>query len=201
MLNTKRDAIISAATDLFLERGFDDVSMDTIASKADVSKRTIYSHFENKEILFEAIMSAACGCISSRSAIFDNNKYNHLPVAEFLYRFGDDYLRAIVEPKSIALYRAIVSQAARFPKIGRQFYEFGPSGCIDKFSKYLEQKSQVGELVIEDPVRAATQFLSMLDMIMHMQLSTCVRDSYSSEEIQSQVFGTVDTFLKAFGKA
>ena len=58
--NPKRDAIVAAATELFLEHGFGDVSMDAIAAKAEVSKRTVYSHFENKARLFEGIMSDVC---------------------------------------------------------------------------------------------------------------------------------------------
>lgn len=47
--------ILEAAKAAFLERGFDNVSMDSIADRASVSKRTVYNHFENKDALFEAI--------------------------------------------------------------------------------------------------------------------------------------------------
>lgn len=47
--------ILEAAKAAFLERGFDNVSMDAIADRASVSKRTVYNHFENKDALFEAI--------------------------------------------------------------------------------------------------------------------------------------------------
>ncbi len=60
IVSPKRDAIVVAATELFLEHGFGDVSMDTIAAKAEVSKRTVYSHFENKAQLFEGVMGDAC---------------------------------------------------------------------------------------------------------------------------------------------
>ena len=51
----KREAIISAAVELFLQHGFQNTSMDTICAHAEVSKRTLYNHFASKELLFQAI--------------------------------------------------------------------------------------------------------------------------------------------------
>ena len=46
-----RAAILDAATALFLERGFDAVSVREIADKADVSPKTVFTHFPHKEEL------------------------------------------------------------------------------------------------------------------------------------------------------
>src|SRR3546814_2076260 len=60
----KRAAIIAAATDLFTHSGYGAVSMDAIAAKAGVSKRTVYSHFPGKDVLFAAVMTRHCGTVS-----------------------------------------------------------------------------------------------------------------------------------------
>src|SRR5690606_10809984 len=46
-----RAAILDAAISLFLERGFDGVSVREIADKADVSPKTVFTHFPQKEAL------------------------------------------------------------------------------------------------------------------------------------------------------
>lgn len=46
-----RKAISDAATLLFLERGFDEVSIREVAEKADVSPTTVFAHFPQKEAL------------------------------------------------------------------------------------------------------------------------------------------------------
>src|SRR5580692_7296820 len=52
----KRQAIMDAATTLFLRDGYRSTSMDQVAADAVVSKPTVYSHFEDKEQLFREIV-------------------------------------------------------------------------------------------------------------------------------------------------
>jgi TetR/AcrR family transcriptional regulator of autoinduction and epiphytic fitness len=52
----KRQTILDGAVKVFSENGFEASSMDTIAEVAGVSKRTVYNHFKNKKILFQAIV-------------------------------------------------------------------------------------------------------------------------------------------------
>ena len=47
-----RQVISDAATRLFIERGFDDVTVDEIAAAADVGRMTVFNHFVRKEDLF-----------------------------------------------------------------------------------------------------------------------------------------------------
>src|ERR1700739_2332989 len=56
LTDRKRAAVIEAAIDEFRAAGFDATSMDRIAARASVSKRTVYNHFPSKEALFAAIL-------------------------------------------------------------------------------------------------------------------------------------------------
>src|SRR5580692_11123414 len=60
-MERKRAAIVAAARQAFLENGYTQASMDRIAESAQVSVKTIYRHFENKDELFSAVMQAVCG--------------------------------------------------------------------------------------------------------------------------------------------
>ena len=54
IITTLKEDIISTATDLFLTLGFKSVTMDDIAQKMGISKKTIYTHFPTKSKLVEA---------------------------------------------------------------------------------------------------------------------------------------------------
>src|SRR5690606_33376975 len=57
----KRKAILDAATDLFLEFGYDRTSLAQVAARAGVSKATLFKQFPTKAELFEAMVLAAGG--------------------------------------------------------------------------------------------------------------------------------------------
>lgn len=50
----RRDAILQAATTVFLRYGFRKTSMDDVARAANLSRQGLYLHFANKEELFKA---------------------------------------------------------------------------------------------------------------------------------------------------
>ena len=50
-----KDKILNKATNLFLNLGFKSVTMDDLAQEMGISKKTIYSHFENKSKLVEEV--------------------------------------------------------------------------------------------------------------------------------------------------
>jgi len=54
--STKSDAIVLAALELFTRYGYRKTSIDDIAESAQVAKRTVYLHFENKAAIFLAIL-------------------------------------------------------------------------------------------------------------------------------------------------
>src|SRR6185437_12779951 len=55
----RREAIIAAAMDEFIGRGFAATRLDDVAKRAGVAKGTIYLHFKDKEALFEELIRTA----------------------------------------------------------------------------------------------------------------------------------------------
>lgn len=53
LLAIMREKILHKATEMFLNLGFKSVTMDDLASEMGISKKTIYSHYENKTKLVE----------------------------------------------------------------------------------------------------------------------------------------------------
>src|SRR5438132_8171628 len=57
LTDRKREAIIQAAIAEFRDDGFEVTSMDKVAAREEVSKRTVYNHFASKDELFAEILS------------------------------------------------------------------------------------------------------------------------------------------------
>ncbi len=198
-VSPKRDAIVAAATELFLDHGFGDVSMDTIAAKAEVSKRTVYNHFENKEQLFEGIMSDACACQAFLGGQFEEDTSVPVdPPEQVLTQLGLAFLGVLGSSEGVALHRLVMAEGSKFPELGKTFYEFGPERLSRKLGEYLEDQTVKGVLRVENFREAASQYLAMLTMPIMMELTIGVRGPVSEKEIGEIVDASVSTFLRAF---
>jgi TetR/AcrR family transcriptional repressor of mexJK operon len=196
----KQVAIVEAATQLFLSQGFGAVSVDAIAAEAQVSKRTVYSHFENKEALFAGVMYSFCERSggSAGCPMFNEDLVRHMPMKEILQKTGEHVLSIIVEPTAVKLFRVVMGEAGRFPELGRKFYDFGPGSMKEMMGGYFEQKKQSGELDIDNPQQAAAYFFSMIMEPLKMELLCGVRESVSSEEVKQTVADALEIFLKFY---
>src|SRR5688572_21608958 len=85
----KHEQILAAATEAFLQRGFDGTSMDLVARRAKVSKVTVYTHFHSKEALFGAIIDGLAGRLVRR---IEELAVGDLPPGAALRQFGRRYL-------------------------------------------------------------------------------------------------------------
>jgi len=190
----KRAAIIAAATDLFTHAGYGAVSMDAIAARAGVSKRTVYSHFPGKDVLFAAVMTRHCGTVSGDAWSLD-------PEAEprqLLTDRGRRFLRLITSPEAVALFRTVTAEAERFPELGRAFFESGPKCWTASFEGYLRAQDEKGRLRIPNPGIAAKFLFALLKDPLHLRRMLGVQKQVSEAEINAHVDSVVDAFLEHY---
>lgn len=154
----KRRAILDAATEMFLHRGFLGTSMDEVAARAAVSKQTVYKQFASKEALFVAIVqsmtSAASGRVQTEMRVPDNREQLE---AELL-AYAERQLTIVLTPRLMQLRRLVIGEAARFPKLGEALYEGGPARAISALTAAFTRWADRGLLVLDDPAVAATHF-------------------------------------------
>lgn len=193
----KRAAIIAAATDLFTHSGYGAVSMDAIAAKAEVSKRTVYSHFPGKDVLFAAVMTRHCGIVSG-SDTWDLDP--EVEPRRMLTDRGRRFLTLITSPEAVALFRTVTAEAERFPELGRAFFETGPKCWTHSFEGYLRAQDERGRLRIPHPEMAAKFLFSVLKDPLHLRCMLGVQSRVSQAEIAAHVDNVVDAFLDHYRK-
>jgi AcrR family transcriptional regulator len=189
---TKRDQIVEAASELFLELGYGLTSMDAVAAAANVSKRTVYSHFQNKETLFIDIMDNMCHRFGEGA--IDTLNFE-APPAEFLRAAGRFLISKVTEPRLLSLMRAIVSQVTTFPEMGREFWATGPGNFRNVVAEYLKAQHAAGTLSVPDPPLSASQFQGLMAGPQFLPLLFTGDSEYPNEESERLIAVGVAMFL------
>ena len=158
----KRDAIVEAATEIFLRNGYRGTSMDDIAAAAGVSKQTVYSHFADKEALFLDIV------VSTVDETGDPVRAGVVEVADSgdlaadLVDLARRQLDQVLQPRLLQLRRLVISEAERFPTLGEVFLERGQARTGAALADAFARLGERGLLVVDDPVQAATHFNQLI---------------------------------------
>ncbi|GGF69241.1 TetR/AcrR family transcriptional regulator [Alteromonas lipolytica] len=157
----KTQAIIKAATQYFLRFGYNGATTDLIQKEAGVSKATLYNHFPTKESLFASVVTSQCNFFVTRV------KTIGLPDEDFrgsLNRIGTAYLTLLLEADNLALFRAVVAEAERFPGLAKTFYDAGPQSVKDVIAEAINRAMTQHEISLNKrtPAQLAGDFITVL---------------------------------------
>jgi TetR/AcrR family transcriptional regulator, mexJK operon transcriptional repressor len=155
-----RDRILDAATDLFLARGYGATSIDAVAQRARISKRTFYHRFDDKAALFGAVLHRIIEGLRPPTAM---PLFAGADLQDILRRLAGIILHAALTPQALALHRLIVGESARFPKLAAAVTAEGSTReAITLIAGLLARETRTGQLTLGDPLFAAEQFMQMV---------------------------------------
>jgi TetR/AcrR family transcriptional repressor of mexJK operon len=184
--------IREAAATLFLEKGYQGTSMDDIAAAAQVSKQTIYTHFANKQQLFEDLVLGNADRVEGFVAQLDVGE----DVEEGLVQLAREYVTFVARPDVLRLRRLVIAEASRFPDVARAYYERVPARVVAAFAALFKRLSDEGRLHAADAEVAAQHFVWLtlgvpLDRGMFLSQPP-------SDDLQSLAESAVRVFLRAY---
>jgi len=195
-----RDAIVSAAAVVFLKNGFLGTSMDEIAGTADVSKQTVYAHFQSKEVLFLDVVRGMTGLAGDEHQKQVAEPQDDRPIAEYLLEYAELQLTIVMTPKLMQLRRLVIGEAGRFPELGKALHALGPQRSIDRLSRAFERYRRLGQMQADD-LPAAAGFFNWLIMGGPVNDAMLLGDGaiLSPEACRSHAKEAVRIFLAAYG--
>lgn len=198
----KREAILRAAADLFLDKGYLGTSVDDIAAAAAVSKQTVYKHFGDKERLFTEIVIETTHRFGQ--PFFDEVETSRdaESVEPSLLGLARTLTATVMEPRVLRLRRLVVAEARRFPSLGRQYFEEGPGRGIVALASLFAGYAERGLLRLDDPGRAASHFTWLVVSTPINRVMLCGEGAAPSpDELEQMAREAVGIFLAAFGPA
>src|SRR5215470_3190571 len=115
----ERAAIVEAAFDEFVARGFAATRIDDIATRAGVAKGTIYLYFKDKESMFEELVRTAIVPLVARLAAPPAPGGT---VRDAVENLAATFIREVANTRRGDIIRLIVSEGPRFPAIADFYY-------------------------------------------------------------------------------
>ncbi len=131
-----RRHILFAAKDVFLETGYERASMDTVASRAGTSKRSLYAHFESKDKLFLAVLDLVRELYLGRLRTPD--AYAGDP-AEAVTLFCGRFLQLMVWEPQVRTCRLSIAEADRLPGSSNAYFGAIFASTYQRLSVYLAE--------------------------------------------------------------
>jgi AcrR family transcriptional regulator len=113
-------ALLAAALDVFLERGFESARLDEVAQRAGVAKGTLYLYFPSKEALFEALIGSLIA--SPFQAAGEAMLKQDVPAEAMLRGLLNFAKTEILGTKRKDVARLIISEAGRFPELAAFYH-------------------------------------------------------------------------------
>jgi AcrR family transcriptional regulator len=186
------ETILDVATELFLSEGYGVTSIETIARRARISKRTFYSRFRDKAELFGAVVHRVVERMRPRGLA---NPFAGGTLEDVLLRLAQLILGAALSSQALALQRVILAEATRFPELAKVVSEQrGRREAIAGIAALLERERDAGRAAPTNPTFAAEQFLQMV-VALPQRRALGLGTPMTSAELDEWARDTVALFL------
>lgn len=183
-----RDRLLDAALELFLEHGYGNLSMETIARHARVSMRTIYSQFGGKAGLFGALIRRC-------SDQFVVNLSDECSLEQVLSAFAQKFLFHVTKPDAVRIRAILIAESPHFPNLATEFYEQGPQRTLEHLTHFFTIQQRAGHFIELDPCFLAEQFISTLRGERLQQLQLGLATTPDEQEIKRWAKQATHLFL------
>ena len=133
-LESRSQNLVETAAQLFIQKGYANVSLEMIAREAHVAVRTIYVKFGGKTGLFSAVLT------NGRANFFANigdMDIDTRPIPHILSDFGMRFLSLVTAPASLSIQRMVIAEAKSSPELARTFFETGPAQTREVLKRFF----------------------------------------------------------------
>lgn len=153
----KLERILDAVLDSFAE-GDMHFTIEGVARRADVSKGTVYRHFDNAEALLKAAMTRV-----------HTNMLGNLPnleecaggLRQQLIMLGLQLLDFLTSDQAVRIMRTVIAHGARQAEHGELIYRDGPQAFVERAAACLSKAHERGRIDLTDPLLTADQLIGM----------------------------------------
>ena len=191
----KRLQLLSAATEVFFEQGYERTLMSHVSERAKCSKGTLYSYFESKEELYYEVIIAATA--QETGGVLEQLDASAECIENLLFAFGVRLLQTVYSSRFQALRRLVFSTPAD-SKLGATIYARTVKPYMDLTTQFLASAMERGQLRRDDPEVAAAHLCGLLESELLLKFLLHALDNVPPTQLESIARRAMKAFVAAY---
>jgi len=189
----KRASMLHAAQALFVEEGYERTTVDAIAALAGVSKRTLYDHFGEKEIVHRAVVDRVSDALTLaiRTAI-DAELPEVCELRSGLLAFARRVATDTFPSSDYVLFRTLSNMRTPAQRVRGTARNAPKEVFVERIARFID----AGVLRPGEPWRVAEHFIALTFLLALDTLDPAVANAWN--ELDEMLIDGVDAFLRAY---
>ena len=198
--NTKQE-ILDAALELFSVQGFEATSISQVAGAVGIRKASLYSHFENKQAILDALVQEVLEQYKEHS-LFAKTAWekdaSDLPATpDAAVQMIQGQIRYILHDPAISRARKmLVIEQFQNPELAELQTKQNYSDVLQYFTGFVKQLIRQGALAEDDLEIMAAQFCLPISVWINL----CDREPDREQEVMELVERHIRQFFRVYGK-
>lgn len=198
--NTKYE-ILEASLELFSVQGFEATSISQIADAVGIRKASLYSHFENKQAILDALAKEVLEQYAAHSIFartdWEKDTYNLPLTPDAAVQMIQGQIRYILHDPNISKARKmLVIEQFRNPELAKLQTKQNYSDVLGYFTGLIKQLIRQGVLTENDPEIMAAQ----LCLPITVWINLCDREPEREPEVMQMVSKHIRQFFRVYQK-
>ncbi len=179
---TKKQDILLASIEIFVNEGFDRPTMDSIATRANVSKRTLYKHYPSKRSLLDSIL---IHLISNNQKALEFNFKKTDSLKDQLCHIITQKAKSLLEENNIKLAKIILSEYLKDEGLLKeQIEEVIKNETIT--IKWIQQNQEAGHINSDQSALDTLEFLNeIINGIIFFPMLFGKKQNYTKNDISN----------------
>jgi TetR/AcrR family transcriptional repressor of mexJK operon len=191
----KRAAIVDAANSLFAEQHYELVTMEDVAARAGVSKMTVYSHFSDKDTLFENVVSDIADRMMQSVLAAGSAQVS---LRQRLTVIGVSFLTIVSGVQVAGLAHTLPGALRGNRELRLRFFNAGPGRTSAALAGLISAAVERNELTVDSAKLAAEDLVSLWEGGLPARIVFGVSHPLTQEEIEQRAQRGTDIFLRAY---
>ena len=198
--NTKQE-ILDAALELFSVQGFEATSIAQIAGTVGIRKASLYSHFENKQAILDALVQEVLEQYEEHSlfarADWEKDDGSLPQTPDDAVQMIQGQIRYILHDPAISRARKmLVIEQFQNPELAKLQTKQNYSDVLRYFTGLVKQLIRQGVLAEDDPEIMAAQFCLPISVWINL----CDREPEREQEVMELVKRHIQQFFRVYQK-